>query len=168
SKMIYYSKLKAYFLGCFVLFMVNIYGQEVNIDAIPTLLKKNAVYGSIGYLVYYGFYNINVERTLWDTNGIITNIRARLGGGEWARGGWGGSEGGTHFIGTLSALTGYRTFHFELNIGAVYLHDKINNKNFIYPASALGIRLQKPGEPYVFRFGIGFPEAIYLSLGIAF
>lgn len=168
--MIRRTRLTLCFLGFFILFLGNIKGQEVNADNIPMRLKKNAVYGTVGFFPYfYGVYNINLERTLWDTKGFIKNIRARFGGGEWVMASW-GDEGreGTHFIGTMNALTGYRIFHLELNLGIAYFHDKTNDENFVLPVSALGFRLQEPGGYFIFRLGGGYPETFYLSLGVAF
>ncbi|MEM9686265.1 MAG: hypothetical protein AAF934_05015 [Bacteroidota bacterium] len=163
--MIRRTKLTLCFLGCFVLFLGNLYSQEVNANTVWPELKKNKVYGTVGSLgLSFIHYSISVERTLWNTNGLITNISARLGGGGW--GGW--TAGGTHFIGTIHALTGYRTFHFELNLGASYIRDTSDDDYAVFPAAALGFRLQKPGDYFLFRFGGGFPEGGYLSLGIAF
>ncbi|MEM9687543.1 MAG: hypothetical protein AAF934_11575 [Bacteroidota bacterium] len=168
--MIHYNNLKVYVLGSFALLMGNIYGQEVNIDNVPTLLKKNAVYGTVGSLgLGFTHYSVNVERTLWDTNGIITNMRVRLGGGQWTEVSWGDEpQEDLHFIGSLNVLTGYRTFHLELGLGASYIRHIDYGDSIVSPNVILGIRLQKPGGNVIFRFGGGFPEEVYLSLGVAF
>lgn len=158
---------KIIFISFFAIFISNVYSQEVNADTVQPELDKNTVYGSIGsFGLSFILYNINLERTLWNTSGFISNIRARLGGGEWV-GGWSEDEG-THFIGTINALTGSRAFHLELNLGAAYFHDKTDDEYAVLPAAALGFRIQKPGGYFVFRLGGGYPEGVYLSLGIAF
>lgn len=41
--------------------------------------------------------------------------------------------------------------------------------NFLaYPNIDLGYRFQKPNRGFIYRAGIGFPEAVYLSIGYAF
>ena len=47
-------------------------------------------------------------------------------------------------------------------------NDRILGKTLIIPAGAIGYRFQKPGGKFVFRTGIGFPESLYLSLGLCF
>ena len=78
----------------------------------------------------------------------------------------------------------------EFGIGATAMFDKlsydigVSNANYPFPgyeveptrfeytdflpAGNFGYRYQKPGTAFIFRAGAGYPEAGYLSLGIAF
>ena len=73
--------------------------------------------------------------------------------------------------------------HFETNIGFGYMY--INQEDsggggyfgggvlaeqfsLITPAGTLGYRYQVPNEGFIFRAGVGFPELVYLSLGVSF
>ncbi|MFT6149445.1 MAG: hypothetical protein ACJAUH_002137 [Saprospiraceae bacterium] len=38
----------------------------------------------------------------------------------------------------------------------------------LYPSGTLDYRYQKSNDRFVFRTGAGFPDIIYLSLGVAF
>lgn len=166
-------KLKILSAIFFIFFIFNLHGQEHKTDTIQPALKKNVVYGSIGIIVFGGFYSINAERMLFNSSGSINSIWIRFGGGEWIVASFGDTDGGIHLIGTINALTGSRASHFEANVGAVYLYNKYddndeNAKKRVFPAAALGYRLQKPGNHFVLRTGIGFPEGLYLSLGFCF
>jgi hypothetical protein len=161
-------KLKILSVIFFTFFIFNLHGQEHKTDTIPTGLKKNAVYGSITYISdgYIGFrgLSINAERMLWNTGGFINSIWIRFGD-------WGGGHG-THLIGGITALTGSRASHFEVNLGVASFRSKNNTEEVVekdvFPAAALGYRFQKPGDNLVFRTGIGFPERLYLSFGFCF
>ncbi len=45
--------------------------------------------------------------------------------------------------------------------------EKKDYRSFL-PSGSLGYRYQKPGAPPVFRIGVGFPDAVYVSFGLAF
>lgn len=44
----------------------------------------------------------------------------------------------------------------------------LSNYLDLYPSIYLGYRHQKPQRPFVFRFGLGYPETLAVSAGIAF
>ena len=62
--------------------------------------------------------------------------------------------------------TGRRGSHIEFCAGS-YLFDDAGFQEFPIGGS-LGDRLQKPGNNLIFRTGLGYPEQIYVGLGIAF
>ena len=172
------SRSMILFVVILIFSIFNVHSQGVNADnIINPKLKKNAVYGTLGLFPsissLYGSYSINVERELWHRDRFIKSIRARIGGGEWAVGSIAGEhKEGTHLTGTINFLTGARTFHGEVNLGAIYLYDKIERENHVLPAIRLGIRIQKSGHElgshFLLRLGAGFPELTYISLGFAF
>lgn len=79
----------------------------------------------------------------------------------------------------LGILTGKRSSHLEAAFGGAYLdgtvtqkyHGSIEKKEHhreINPVLALGFRYQKPEGHFLFRIGAGWPEQVYLSLGLCF
>ncbi len=109
----------------------------------------------------------------------------------WLRanyGGWGvWSSGGPYQSVLLNLMTGQHKGHLEVNAGVARMSDKYsyddaiaNSQFFQEPlptssdfvdfvlAGSLGYRFQAPKGFFVFRAGIGYPDFIYLSFGVAF
>ena len=88
-------------------------------------------------------------------------------------GGWGTYDDyGLVVFSMLSSLTGERNHHFEFGIGGAYLSYaefsyNYNTGNKILPAANVGYRFQKPERNFLFRTGIGFPDAIYIGVGLS-
>jgi hypothetical protein len=165
-------RLKALFLFCSLLFMSEIYCQTAVTELSKPELRKNVVYGTIGFYPeeFYGTILGNYERKLYQfPNSCINSLWVRVAAGPW--GSW-GSEG-WNYVSTLSLLTGKKASHIEFGAGAVLSWDT-SAKHFYpiwsdnYIAANLGYRYQKPGGSFVFRTGIGWPEFLYLSLGFCF
>lgn len=146
--------------------------------------NQNIVHGTLGFGGLWATLNLNYERQLTTTNSkIFRTVGFRAGGGYWAT--WG--QEGPHFILTPVFVSGTKNNHFESSIGATLLYDKlsydigVSNANYfgetppskteymdIYPSGTLGYRYQKPDGWFVFRTGVGFPDIVYLGLGVAF
>jgi hypothetical protein len=126
-------------------------------------LKRNAIYGTLGIGPIYGTLLGNYEHSIYQSfDKFFPSIRARIGVGPWAL--WEGT--GVHYIATVQALSGKRKGHLEIGAGAVLIQEYTNYS--IWPAGNLGYRFQKPDGSGLFRIGIGFPEALYLSFGFSF
>ncbi len=147
--------------------------------------KHNTVYATLGLTAQ----NINYERR------IAGNNDARFFTSYWAKASYGrwvepfGSKGRYSSLG-LSALTGSKNNHIELGIGLTSFFDldKYNygvsdaltvnggtgiipsksEYRFITPSGGIGYRFQKPNGRFIFRSGLGFPEAVYVSVGFCF
>jgi len=98
-------------------------------------------------------------------NSFIKSYWIKIGGG--VAGSYGGT--GNHYIINLTTLTGANNSHLEFNAGIflLYYHDNTFD-NYIGPTAAVGYRFQKPNGYFVFRTGIGIPDAVYLILGFCF
>ena len=56
--------------------------------------------------------------------------------------------------------------HLEVSAGLVKSLDKYYD---IFPLSgSIGYRMQKPNGHFIFRTGVGWPEALYIDLGVSF
>lgn len=171
----------------------NLYSQEaspdstkVNSDLKTQLeLEKNALYitgGLIGGFVFSG----NYEHILWQNHHLfLRSVHLRAGVGKlWLKGFsgfiyWSEYELRT-YTATFGLLAGRRNSFLEFGVGAVYLDgtlsthsgwtgaEETNPYRDINLSMYLGYRYQKAGQPFVFRGGLGYPDGLYLSLGICF
>lgn len=158
------------------------HAQEVNDASTPS---ENALYGSVGYGLLYATLNINYERYL-ATSGRNDNLNfyARGAIGVWAL--WADS-GPSYLLGLNSIWSRYNN-HLEAMVGAVAMFDRsgyrigVSNAKYaspgyteptrlgytlFTPAAGVGYRFQRPGGSFIFRTGVGWPEALYLSVGFA-
>jgi hypothetical protein len=101
---------------------------------------------------------------------------------------WGGN--GPYGSLSLQGIFGEKKSHLEIGLGLGVLYDKssyeigVSNANYPYPgfqpepskgdytsltpAAFVGYRYQKAAGGFVFRTGIGFPDGIYVAIGLAF
>ena len=147
-------------------------------------IKKNAIYGTVGFLGVWAVADINYERLIVERRDKFLNtIWLRVGGGGYA--GWDAS--GPLAIAGFTLLTGKRNSHIEAHLGLSSAYDKtgydigLSNarggyepepSRFDYisfaPSCALGYRFQMPDGGVIFRTGFGFPETFYIGIGISF
>lgn len=100
-----------------------------------------------------------------------------------------------NLISTINLLTGSRSHHAEFYVGGTFYYDvwgmgsdsfhfhypnenpnsiipstepKLADYKTILPAFGAGYRYQKPNGKFLFRAGVGFPEAIHLGCGLSF
>lgn len=143
--------------------------RNINIGEEYTRFNKNSIYGTLGIGPMYGTALGNYERVIYQPSDLLlSSVRLRIGAGKWVV--W--DAIGTHYLGTFQALWGGGRNHFEAGAGAVLIDDgyktAFDSRLNLYPAGNIGYRLQKPGGFGLFRAGIGFPEALYLSFGVSF
>jgi hypothetical protein len=69
-------------------------------------------------------------------------------------------------ISRFGILTGSRRSHFEAKAGVGFFWD--GDLLSLFPSVSVGYRKQKPGSGFIFRTGIGFPDALYVSWGYSF
>lgn len=166
-------------------FVAGIYAQAEDIT--ETFPYKNSFYGTVGFGGIYAIANANYERIVSvsdEKNFRLISIRMAY--GRYAL--W--TDGGPVYLLTLNGIWGKRNNHFEGALGVVVLFDKssydigVSNANYPYPgydvepgrldytmflpAASIGYRFQKPDGKFIFRAGIGWPEALYVSFGFAF
>lgn len=115
----------------------------------------------------YGTLNGNLEiiaRPAKGERSIFQTRYIRLGGGRWSA--WGGS--GPLGIAGATFLQGTGNNHLETFLGATLLKDDYYENDFqLFPAAFIGYRYQAPAAGGIFRAGIGWPEAVSLSLGLS-
>ena len=177
--------LKKILLTVSIIFSISIcYGQNTD-ENHQKEINKNAIQVSAGFCGIFGAYNVTYERLIipFKENSII---------GLWAKGGFGGygeiySTGGPFQHLSLGVLTGENKGHFELNFGGARMYNKKaleDNRTHMHPqfepeqkkedyvkfnpVGSIGYRYQKPSGNFIFRCGLGYPESIYIGIGVGF
>lgn len=169
-------------LLAFVCYSTQVSGQDSLITQ-----PKNVIYANAGTLGIWFTASANYERQLFSTDNkfyVIYYLRASAGAfATWVADGPYGSL-------SIQGVFGAKKSHLEFGLGLAAFYDKsgyeneFSSANYLYqgyeselskgdytnitPAVSLGYRYQKPTGGFVFRTGIGFPDGIYLSFGLAF
>ena len=149
-----------------LLWSVNSYSQTTLGDSIKPKMLNNSINLSIGpggILALYVPAGIFYER-MFQGERFLPKLTKFVDVGVGAAAYW---EGESAFVfSRYGILTGHKKYHFEATLGAVgYLNGDIVG---VLPAASIGMRRQKPNSHYVFRTGVGIPEAIYVSWGVSF
>jgi hypothetical protein len=165
-------KLKMLLIFCFILCVTAGKCQEKNLNNDPAGLKKNAFYGTVGFFPD-GLYSTvmgNFERMLFKLpDSFLNSFWIRISAGPWSA--WGAR--GTNYVSAISAIMGRKSVHFEIGSGLLLTYDPVEKKfdpivRDRHLAGNAGFRYQKPGGHFIFRTGLGWPEGIYLCMGICF
>lgn len=141
-------------------------GQATPSDSMKPKMLNNSINLSIGPGGIVAFYvpaGIFYER-MFQGERFLPKLTKFVDVGVGAVGYW---EGESAFVfSRYGILTGHNKYHLEATLGAVgYLNGDIVG---VLPAASIGMRRQKPNSHYVFRTGVGIPEAIYVSWGFSF
>ena len=153
-----------------VLFIVSnslVTAQEENIDSLKINLNKNSINLSLGpggILALFTPAHVSYERlfqgkVFGSRNSTIVDFGVGV-ASHW--------EGESPFIiSRFGILTGSGRRHFEAKVGACFFFAG-DMQNMLLPSGSIGYRKQKPGSHFIFRTGIGFPDALYVSWGVSF
>jgi len=126
-------------------------------DSISLTPRNNFVFATVGiwptYITLLGSYEraiINPKKSIFSTMGIrISAGYAKV---------WSSSKGG-NFASDIYTLIGRRNNYLDIGIGLLLAPWTSSNKYELFPSFNLSYRHQKADKPYVFRAGIGWPEA---------
>ncbi len=156
---------KAFFLAAFMGLVTISVGQTNQRDSTHQV-NKSSVYFSLGMFPIYVSAMGNYEHlfthrpsSFFKTSGV------RVGGGLmalWESSGW-------FAMSTYTSLTGKGNNHLEVGLGVMYAeYTEEEAEAILLLAGNVGYRFQKPNGRFIFRTGVGFPEAIYISFGFSF
>jgi hypothetical protein len=127
-------------------------------------MNKNLIYGGLGtggiYFPAYLYYERHLNEQFLDTkfSSFVT-----VGTGIAAH--WDGAS--TYATAKFGLLLGQQKAHLETALGLSYFYSG-DFTGTIPLAASIGYRANKPGKNYVFRTGVSWPEAIYVSWGFRF
>jgi hypothetical protein len=126
----------------------------------PVDMNKNTFFATIapgGYSFILGSY----ERMIFSNpESFITSSWLGIGGGVVAE--FFGDDG-LAFKAFYTGLTGPNNNHLEFNLGITYMSDVSST---VTPLATVGYRYQKANGHFLFRIGGGWPENVFLSLGL--
>jgi hypothetical protein len=128
-------------------------------------VKKNALYITPGF-IYSA--TITYENTVGVKDQKSSHLRFMY--GRYAE--FFGDEGNIFCV-TFNRLNNWKkNSHFDWGFGIVVESiRKVSSSSLggvkVFPAGNIGYRIQTP-KGFLFRTGVGFPEAAYLSLGFTF
>jgi len=157
--------LKSIGLSIFFCVLVNcsILSQRASSKDEIRKFLPNALHGQIGSAFFFGNASIYYERLiLRETNSGVPGPYFRCGYQHMMVLGYTGPtlavEAG-HILGRWNS-------HFEMNLG---IHLDITGTTELFPVgSSIAYRYQKPSGNFIFRTGLGFPNAVFFSLGLCF
>lgn len=163
---------------------ISLYGQTS--DSVQrSEINNYSLYATGGFFPIYFIANLNFEVKIASKERIIGHyIGLKSSGGQWSSMTATGQQFGLGF----AILSGKKAHHLEWYIGTTAIFDTevyhrhqdnpdnfpnqqpVYFKNYIYiwPATSLAYRYQKPQKPFLLRTGIGYPDAVFLSLGYSF
>lgn len=126
-------------------------------------LKRNAIYGSIGMGIMNVSASMYYERIIGvgiDVLRAETFIRA-------GKIGVAGFDNGECLSLDAGLLIGEGRYSMaELTVG---WHPNLGEVSDLIPiGGSVAVRYQKPQGNFIFRFGVGYPEALFASLGFCF
>ncbi len=157
--------IKIIFTSFFALFTISLFSQEFDYSTEKPKINESSLYGGIGITPLYGNFTVNYEILLVERpNSLFKKRGLRVGTGIYQY----YDDGSLNLIINYSSLTGTKNNHFELGLGAAYLHFLTSTNKYFSPAVNIGYRFKKTERKFIFRTGIGFPELLYIGFGYAF
>ena len=126
----------------------------------PVDMNKNTFYATLapgGYSFILGSYE---RMIISNPESFITSSWLGIGGGIVAE--WFGDDG-LAFKAFYTGLTGPNNNHLEFNLGITYMSEVSTT---VTPLATVAYRYQKANGHFLFRIGGGWPENVFLSLGL--
>ena len=126
----------------------------------PIDMNKNTFFATLapgGYSFILGSYE---RMIISNPESFITSSWLGIGGGYVAE--FFGGEG-IALKAFYTGLTGANNSHLEFNLGITYMSGVSTT---VTPLATVGYRYQKANGHFLFRIGGGWPENIFLSLGL--
>lgn len=126
----------------------------------PVDMNKNTFFATFapgGYSFILGSYE---RMIISNPESFITSSWVGIGGGIVAE--WFGDDG-LAFKAFYTGLTGPNNNHLEFNLGITYMTAVSTT---VTPLATVGYRYQKANGHFLFRIGGGWPENLFLSLGL--
>jgi len=157
--------MKQIFSLCIFVFIVNSISAQVDSLKNLPIFYKNAVYLSAGTMIVFPAFSGQYEYVLAERN-RKTHIATFL------RAGYGSVNSNSltdikYLQAEFGIITGAKKTHFEAALGVDYFMLK-SEDDYVWPECSIGLRIQKPRGKVIFRTGTGFPETLYIGLGISF
>ncbi|MEQ9101831.1 MAG: hypothetical protein RIF36_15030 [Imperialibacter sp.] len=142
---------------CLLLYLV---GYESSAQDSTVVSTTNFIYMTVGSTAAVSI-NANFERTIIRRSKDYISVKAGV--GHRASFTFGQR---TLSLGLVQVF-GCGNKHFEWAAGVVHLYEQGFTSKFVADVKA-GYRYSKPKGHFLFRTGLGYPEGVYASVGIAY
>ena len=128
--------------------------------------RKNVVFGTFGIWPMYSTIMGHYERAfIHHTNSFVNSVGIRLGTGYstvWTE------DGGINYSTNVFTILGRGINHLEIGAGLLLAPWTATREHNLFPSFNLDYRYHKPSGSLILRTGIGWPEAVHLSIGYCF
>lgn len=165
--------------------------QENNLKQSSSQPHKITLYGNLGNFYLYATLSLNIEAKIWQRKKKLEKSIWIKAGASWWVSYLSYEAGGPSFLLGGVYMTGKSDHFFEAMLGATYIYNRITYNAMlseyegeryynpdisepqkseyiqILPAGSVGYRYQPSNRQFLFRAGVGFPDAFYFSLGFS-
>lgn len=146
--------------------LTQVHSQDVIHIDLDMSLKKNAIYGSVGWEIFSVSASAYAERIVGqgiESWGAETFVRLGLIGLA------GASDGNVLAIDGGLLIPGLSRSKYGLLEVAAGWHPTLNGEvDFPPVGGTVAYRYQKPQGHFIFRFGVGIPEIMFAGIGFSF
>jgi hypothetical protein len=159
------STLSLIFIISLLFFSNSGVAQDLKTDLVEPKMYNNSLNISVGpggIFIFYLPAAVYYER-MFQGELFGPKIASIFDAGLGVETHWGG--GGRFYMGRYGVLVGAKKHHLEVKAGLVYFTGDLQGLN---PSFSVGYRSQKRLSHFIFRTGIGWPEAIYVGWGVSF
>ncbi|MFZ5942235.1 MAG: hypothetical protein ACOYXB_16840 [Bacteroidota bacterium] len=145
------------------LFLLPLAGQETGVTVPERSYGFNSLSLTAGFFPVYGSIHLAYEMVFEKgPERYIRYMGVKAQTGVWAL--W--EDSGWELTTTCFWLMGRKNLSMEAGAGFTYLEYFTTDDWHLLPAGNLGLRYMKPGSPFFFRAGFGFPECVYFGGGM--
>ena len=154
------------FLIIFFLIIHNLSSAQDNEVLKQKQNPKNAIYATFGTFLFVNTIGIAYERNLlFRENAFLQSL--------WLKGRTTYMEDFDDDVNVYTDIStvfllGKKKASFELGLGMGLIYFPGNSQFLPAPSFSAGYRYHKPGGGLILRTGLGYPDALYLSIGAAF
>lgn len=146
--------------------LTQVHSQDVIHIDLDMSLKKNAIYGSVGWEIFSVSASVYAERIIGrgiESWGAETFVRLGLIGLA------GASDGNVLAIDGGLLIPGISRSKYGLLEIAAGWHPTLKGEvDFPQLGGTFAYRYQKPQGNFIFRFGVGIPEIMFAGVGFSF
>jgi hypothetical protein len=142
--------------------------QDVKSDSVESKMYNNSIYGTVGISMeligeswFTGtiYYERMFQKNAQKSN-ISTFVKVGYGRAEY----W--EDSSKYILGQFGILTGVKNITWKQVLDL--LHLLMNIMIFFHCPDHLATEYQKPKGHFIFRTGLGYPEAVNFGLGVSF
>jgi hypothetical protein len=159
------KKVLLIFISSIVTFHVA-FSQQVNENDSASHYRKNAIYGTLSFPMFYGLLNFERQIIRINKDKIALDLSFSYGGFANLA-----ADGKTVIVCSDFIFFGKNKHHFETDIGLAFNKVRASQGKpppKIGPCVNICYRVQQKNKPFLLKTGLSIPEGAFLSIGFAF